>query len=233
MSVPRNKSNLSQKKWFWQNNRRQRVRTSVPRKHSMNVSSSYVSLTASPPRKYVKSTESLSGGYPQVSKNIPSRPIKVNLPVNLPKSSSRRFNRNSESKEVSKKHRIPIMPASDAFPMWLQHMQKVQRYSSIAVFLLVLSNLTVYGWTVYAQQLWSQNSRNLQRLQRQERQLTTHNETIKNKMAIEAQKPTAGLVSPTPSGTLFLNRPKNNLPKSPINESSEKTESDNLEALSY
>ena len=106
--------------------------------------------------------------------------------------------------ERPKSNPIPVVPNSESLPLWLLRWQKFQRYSSIAAFLLVMANLTVYGWTVYAQQLWSQNSRKLQELQRQERQITTTNETIKNKMAKEAEKPTAGLVAPTPGRTIFV-----------------------------
>ncbi|PLZ76123.1 hypothetical protein [Fischerella thermalis] len=71
-------------------------------------------------------------------------------------------------------------------------------------FVLVATTLVIYGWTVYSQQLWSQSYRKLQTLQRDERQLTTTIEVLKNKMAQEAQKPAAGLVSPSPASAIFL-----------------------------
>jgi hypothetical protein len=73
------------------------------------------------------------------------------------------------------------------------------------VFFLVTVTLVIYGWTVYSQQLWSQAYRKLQNLQHHERQLATTNEILKEKMAQEAQRPVAGLVSPSPKGTIFLN----------------------------
>ncbi|MEM7555736.1 MAG: hypothetical protein AAF378_16875 [Cyanobacteria bacterium P01_A01_bin.84] len=224
MSTTR-KSDLSQKKWFWENTHQRRSNLPMSRnKYSRFTDSS---------RKYTKSAELLTKGNRPISQNFLNRSSKVTSPLNLPKVSARQSHRNSQPKQVNKKHRIPIVPASDTLPMWLQYMQKVQNYSSIAVFLLVLSNLVVYGWTVYAQQLWSQDSRKLQNLQRQERQLTTHNEIIKNKMAEEAQKPTAGLVSPTPSGTIFLNRTTEELRKSSTTPSPRETESENSTPLSY
>ena len=99
---------------------------------------------------------------------------------------------------------IPVVPNSESLPLWLIRWQRFQRYSSIAAFLFVMASLVVYGWTVYAQQLWGQNSKRLEELQRQERQITTANEVIKNKMAKEAEKPGAGLVAPTPSRTIFV-----------------------------
>ena len=109
-----------------------------------------------------------------------------------------------EVRDKPKSRLIPVVPNSDSLPLWLIRWQTFQRYSSIAALLLAVANLMVYGWTVYAQQLWTQNSQKLQELQRQERQITTTNEVIKNKMAKEAEKPTAGLVAPTPAQTVFV-----------------------------
>ncbi|MDH6060201.1 hypothetical protein NWP17_07080 [Chrysosporum bergii ANA360D] len=99
---------------------------------------------------------------------------------------------------------VPVMPNSGALPLWLLRLYTSHRYSSVVTFLLVTATLCVYGWTVYSQQLWSQGYKKLQNLQLQERQLTTTNATLKNKMAEEAEKETSGLVSPTPAKTIFL-----------------------------
>jgi hypothetical protein len=80
----------------------------------------------------------------------------------------------------------------------------MHRHSGILAFVLVATTLVIYGWTVYSQQHWSQSYRKLQTLQRDERQLTTTIEVLKNKMAQEAQTPAAGLVSPSPAGAIFL-----------------------------
>lgn len=100
--------------------------------------------------------------------------------------------------------RLPIMSSSGSAPVWLLRLSTFNRYSSVVAFLLVASTLVVYGWTVYSQEVWSEAYRKLQNLQRHERQLTTTNATLTNKMAEEAERPTAGLVSPTPAGTIFL-----------------------------
>jgi hypothetical protein len=99
---------------------------------------------------------------------------------------------------------LPMMPNSEAVPMWLVRFYTLHRYSSVATFLLVATTLVVYGWTVYSQELWSQSYRKLQTLQRQERQLTTTNATLTNKMAEDAEKSAAGLHAPTPARTIFL-----------------------------
>ncbi|MHC0066066.1 hypothetical protein ACWATR_24685 [Nostoc sp. UIC 10890] len=100
--------------------------------------------------------------------------------------------------------RFPTIPNSGATPGWLLRLYTFHRYSSVLAFLLVASTLAVYGCTVYSQELWSQSYRRLQKLQRHERMLTTTNATLTNKMADEAEQPTAGLVSPTPQGMIFL-----------------------------
>ncbi|YAF96792.1 MAG: hypothetical protein AB3A66_03710 [Nodularia sp. CChRGM 3473] len=99
---------------------------------------------------------------------------------------------------------FPVMSTSGAAPSWLLRLYTSHRYSSIVTFFLVATTLVVYGWTVYSQELWSQGYRRLQSLQLHERHLTTTNATLKNKMAEEAEKQAAGLVSPTPARTIFL-----------------------------
>jgi hypothetical protein len=99
---------------------------------------------------------------------------------------------------------LPMMSTTAAAPLWLLRLHSVYRYSSVTAFLFVAATLMVYGWTVYSQELWSQAYRTLQSLQRNERQLTTTNATLTSKMAKEAEEPGAGLVSPTPGGTIFL-----------------------------
>lgn len=107
---------------------------------------------------------------------------------------------------------LPTMPNSGAVPLWLLRLYTFHRYSTVLAFLLVASTLAVYGWTVYSQELWSQSYRRLQSLQRHERLLMTTNATLTNKMAESAEQPTAGLVSPTPQGMIFLH-PASHSPK--------------------
>jgi hypothetical protein len=115
-----------------------------------------------------------------------------------PKSSSRLNKANSE---------IPVMSSvAETMPRWLLRLCSLQRYTSVLSFLLVVATLIAYGWTVYSQQLWSQSFRKLQSLQRDERQLTITNNALKSKIAAEAEKPSAGLVSPSPASQLFLQK---------------------------
>ncbi|QLE55263.1 hypothetical protein [Nostoc sp. TCL26-01] len=97
-----------------------------------------------------------------------------------------------------------VVSTAKTTPLWLQRLYAIHRYSSIAGFALVTTTLAVYGFTVYTQELWSQSYHRLQKLQRDERQITTTNAILTNKMAEEAERQSAGLVSPTPSRTIFL-----------------------------
>ncbi|MBW4633926.1 MAG: hypothetical protein KME30_19090 [Iphinoe sp. HA4291-MV1] len=100
---------------------------------------------------------------------------------------------------------VPVMPSAESVPSWLLRLYTLHRHSSVVAFVLVAVALVVYGWTVYSQQLWSQAYRKLQNLQRHERQLMTTNEVLKNKMAQEAERPPAKLVSPSPERMIFWN----------------------------
>jgi hypothetical protein len=130
--------------------------------------------------------------------------------------------------------RLPTMPNSRATPLWLLRLYTFHRYSSVLTFLLVASTLAVYGWTVYSQELWSQSYRRLHKLQRHERLLTTTNATLTNKMADEAEKPTAGLISPTPQGLIFL-PPASHSPKPELSNTTPnlETQQQTLSPLGY
>ncbi|MCV3213361.1 hypothetical protein OGM63_07455 [Plectonema radiosum NIES-515] len=111
--------------------------------------------------------------------------------------------------------RVPVMPNSESPPLWLLRLHAIHRNSSIVAFLLVAATLVVYGWTVYSQELWSQAYHKLQNLQRQDRQLTTTSEVLQNKMAQEGEKPSTGLVAPTPGRAIFINPASQNLNSMP------------------
>ncbi|MBD2741151.1 hypothetical protein [Coleofasciculus sp. FACHB-1120] len=89
-------------------------------------------------------------------------------------------------------------------PAWLRSLMTLQRTSNLLCFFLIASTLGAYAWTVYTQQMWSQEYRKLETLQRHERQMTAANEALKNQLAQEAELPGTGLVAPNPANTIFL-----------------------------
>lgn len=96
------------------------------------------------------------------------------------------------------------LPNHRQLPLWLRSLIGVQRSLSILTGTLSIAVLSVYGQTVYSQQLWSQEYRKLENLQRNERQLTTASEVLKNQIAQQAETSRAGLVPSNPANTIFL-----------------------------
>lgn len=118
------------------------------------------------------------------------------------------------SKNRSK--RLENLPYSQAYPNWLRTLIMMQRSSDIMMFSLVAAMATIYGLTVYTQQLWTKEYRKLDRLQRQERQMTAANEVLKNQLAQQAENPETGLVPPDPANTIFLPAaPQRNIQQQP------------------
>lgn len=72
--------------------------------------------------------------------------------------------------------------------------------------------LGTYGYTVYIDRQLNSSIRHLERLQRSEQQLTTVNEVLKNHMAEQAERPSAGFKPPQPTNVIFLPRPAKSLP---------------------
>lgn len=180
--------------WFWQNSHpTEERRRSARRGSAMRSASPKPPLVVSPQRKRPSAktlSVSAASGLQQTSQ---------------PKvSHSKNQSKISQLKSKSESLNLPVVPTAEALPTWLLRLYKVHRYSSIVTFLLVAVALVVYGWTVYSQEMWSKEFRRLQNLQRNERQLTTTNAMLKNKMAEEAEKITTGLVAPTPDRTIFL-----------------------------
>ncbi|MDJ0658037.1 MAG: hypothetical protein QNJ42_00945 [Crocosphaera sp.] len=98
----------------------------------------------------------------------------------------------------------PLPTKGKQLPLALQFLLLVQKGSTSFTCGLVAITLGVYGWTVYAPTLWSQEFSKLKTLQRNERQLAATNESLKHKMAEQAEQPAAGLTPPNPYQSIFL-----------------------------
>ncbi|WP_107669239.1 hypothetical protein [Cyanothece sp. BG0011] len=97
-----------------------------------------------------------------------------------------------------------LQTKSQRLPLALQFLLLVQKSSTTFTCGLVAITLGVYGWTVYAPTLWSQEFSKLKTLQRNERQLAATNESLKHKMAEQAEEPASGLTPPNPYQSIFL-----------------------------
>lgn len=135
------------------------------------------------------------------NRKVPSKPrsVAVNQKV-IPLSSPVK---NLPNRARSKAKTTPIQLKART-PLWLLRLYTLQRPSSAVMFLLVTGMLTVYSLTVNSEKIWSQSQSKLEILQRHERQLTTTNEVLKNKLAVQAQQPVTNLVPQNPTKAIFL-----------------------------
>lgn len=99
---------------------------------------------------------------------------------------------------------VQKLPSQGTTPQWLRSLLLMQRISVAFTFVLAGSALTVYGWTVYAQQLWSKEYQKLDQLRREERQLTTSKEVLNDKIAKQADRPGTTLAPQRPDSMIFL-----------------------------
>jgi hypothetical protein len=119
---------------------------------------------------------------------------------------------NYRSTKVTEKQKIqPIFPTSPAdlakvkqLPVKIQILLFLQRGSFVLAFTLIASSIAIYISTVRIPQIWSKEYRNLETLQRQERQLTAINETLKQKIAQQAENAENNLVPLTSTNAIFL-----------------------------
>jgi hypothetical protein len=143
---------------------------------------------------------------PHPSFPVPSYPQKNTA------SSRHNLNRQKISKEntvtTNVSHISPIsnrnLTRPKRLPAELQILLLLQKGSFILAFTLIATNISVYLSTVRIPQLWSQEYRNLETLQRQERQLTVTNETLKHQMAQQAGKEEKDLVPLTTANVIFM-----------------------------
>jgi hypothetical protein len=127
---------------------------------------------------------------------MPVAPIPVSRPRQY---KNRSRNRQKLSSQVE---RFPNRAQS--IPSSVRSLLFLQKTSSAIVFILIAATLGIYAWIFYSQQLWSKEYKKLESLQKDERQLTSTNEAIKNKAAQEAEKEEFGLVPLTPDKNIFV-----------------------------
>jgi hypothetical protein len=95
-----------------------------------------------------------------------------------------------------------ILPGD--LPGWLQSLMQIQRVVWVGTVAFSTGALGAYGWAVYSQQQWSHSYSQLQQLQRQERQLISSNELMKNQIAQKVDPKALGLAPPKANNVIFL-----------------------------
>lgn len=106
-------------------------------------------------------------------------------------------------------HRVIHLPvrtqaSPEKLPWWVRALLLMQHTSAVVAVGLVGSTLLTYAMTVYSQQLWNRQYRQLETLQRHKRDLVATHETLKHQLAREAEQGNNGLVNPQPTHTIFL-----------------------------
>lgn len=102
---------------------------------------------------------------------------------------------------------VQSLPVARPMPAGLRALIMAQQIATPLTFLIIAATAVIYGWTVYTQQLWSQQYQRLESLQRQERQLMAADEILKNDLAQQALSPNSGLVTSDLNSTVFLDAP--------------------------
>jgi hypothetical protein len=143
--------------------------------------------------------------YPQ---NTPDRPDRghtsnpsstKNRPVGASSASKRRSTKKVGSIDVGQQQQVRQLPRNNSVPAWLKSLLAVQRVSLVLFCSVLGLSSIVYSYTVYTQDAWKISHGKLRRLQKQERQQGVMNENLKQEMAIVAEQPNSGLVSPSPT----------------------------------
>ena len=91
-------------------------------------------------------------------------------------------------------------------PIWLRSLLGMNTAGAIATFVLVSAVLGLYGQVVHTKQHWGREYRQLENLQKEERQVTIFNEALKNDIAQTAKQEDTGLVTPDASQMIVIEK---------------------------
>jgi hypothetical protein len=112
-------------------------------------------------------------------------------------------------------------------PFWLLSLALMQKTTAIFSFFLLGATAGLYALNYSIPQQWSRQYEKLESLQRNERQLTTINETYKHQLSQEAQQKNSSLVEPTPERVIFLAPTKIKSEQKEASKTQNKTENEN------
>jgi uncharacterized protein HemX len=89
-------------------------------------------------------------------------------------------------------------------PAWLRSLLTLQRGATIVFGLVFGLSAIGYGYTVYTQDVWKQQHRQLKQLQTQERQQGVMTENLNHQQALAAEHPKNNLLPPDPKKIVFV-----------------------------
>lgn len=99
---------------------------------------------------------------------------------------------------------VESLPLPTEMPLWLRASLAVQQATLFLACGLAAAVLAAYAVNVYSQQSWGKVYQELQLLRRNERQLISANEILRNQLAQQADQAGNGLVNPKPQHMIFL-----------------------------
>ncbi len=99
---------------------------------------------------------------------------------------------------------VERLPIPTELPLWLRVFMGIQQGTLFLSCGLAAAVLAAYAWNVYSQQSWGEVYQELQLLRRNERQLISANEILRNQLAQQAEQAGTGLVNPKPQHMIFL-----------------------------
>lgn len=89
-------------------------------------------------------------------------------------------------------------------PRWLRSLLTLQRGATLMFGVVFGLSAIGYGYTVYTQDVWKQQHRQLKQLQNQERQQGVMTENLNHQLAIAAEHPKNNLLPPDPKKIVFV-----------------------------
>jgi membrane protein insertase Oxa1/YidC/SpoIIIJ len=137
----------------------------------------------------------------------------LNNKNNSIESSEREVLSQSQSRSEEKSGAPRSLISNKNFFKNLKVLRLFQQSSSVLTFSFVIVTLIVYVSSFYLPQKWSKQYKQLTVLQRQERELTRVNESLKKQLAQQAQRPDAGLESFDPTKAIFIEPAQNSANK--------------------
>jgi hypothetical protein len=133
-------------------------------------------------------------------------PARATRPSRNPSSKPSRTSTSRASTRIKRSFQGKLQPMvlpSDR-PSWLRSLMQVQRGIWVGTIGLSAIALATYGWSVYSQQQWGMAYSQLQRLQRNERQLISGNEMMKNQIAQQVDPKSLGLAPQKANDVIFI-----------------------------
>jgi hypothetical protein len=106
-----------------------------------------------------------------------------------------------------------MVQRSAPLPTWLRSLLLLQRSSATLLWLAGFAVLSLYGWNAYSQRVWGESYNRLERMHRDEPQLTIAKELMNQQLAIDAEAQSSGLTNGVPGqGIVYLESAEPRIP---------------------